>query len=179
MIQGMGGMMSVTGEPDDAPGGGPQRAGVPIADIITGMYASIAICAALANRERTGKGSYVTTSLLAEGVWSASVSIQAALCGATFFGPHDRENPANAALNVYRASDGTWFLLIVTPDKLPAVAKALGREDLLTDPRFSDPEKLKRATYARELISRGPSCTTSPPPVISSKMVLSGSSGRF
>src|SRR2546426_682196 len=50
MIQGMGGMMSVTGEPDDAPGGGPQRAGVPVADIITGMYASIAICAALAQR---------------------------------------------------------------------------------------------------------------------------------
>ena len=50
MIQGMGGMMSVTGEPDEAPGGGPQRAGVPIADIITGMYASIAICAALTNR---------------------------------------------------------------------------------------------------------------------------------
>jgi crotonobetainyl-CoA:carnitine CoA-transferase CaiB-like acyl-CoA transferase len=50
MIQGMGGMMSVTGEPDGTPGGGPQRAGVPIADIITGMYASIAICAALAHR---------------------------------------------------------------------------------------------------------------------------------
>src|SRR5262252_8801375 len=48
MIQGMGGMMSVTGEPDNAPGGGPQRAGVPVADIITGMYASIAICALLA-----------------------------------------------------------------------------------------------------------------------------------
>ena len=56
MIQGMGGMMSVTGEPDGAPGGGPQRAGVPIADIITGMYASIAICAALANRERDRRG---------------------------------------------------------------------------------------------------------------------------
>ena len=54
MIQGMGGMMSVTGEPDDAPGGGPQRAGVPVADIITGMYASIAICAALAHRAETG-----------------------------------------------------------------------------------------------------------------------------
>ncbi|TMH38606.1 MAG: CoA transferase [Betaproteobacteria bacterium] len=53
MIQGMGGMMSVTGEPDDAPGGGPQRAGVPVADIITGMYASIAICAALAHREKS------------------------------------------------------------------------------------------------------------------------------
>ena len=64
MIQGMGGMMSVTGEPDSAPGGGPQRAGVPIADIITGMYASIAICAALANRERTGHGQHLDLALL-------------------------------------------------------------------------------------------------------------------
>jgi crotonobetainyl-CoA:carnitine CoA-transferase CaiB-like acyl-CoA transferase len=101
-----------------------------------------AIVTALYRRERTGKGSYVTTSLLAEGVWSASVSIQAALCEANFFAPHDRKNPANAALNVYRAADGTWFVLIVTPEKLQAVAEAIGRTDLLTDPRFSNPAKL-------------------------------------
>jgi formyl-CoA transferase len=105
-----------------------------------GLYAGIVT--ALYRRERTGKGSYVTTSLLAEGVWSASVFIQAALCEANFFGLHDRTHPANAALNVYRSSDGTWFVLIVTPDKLDAVAKAIGREDLLSDPRFSDPAKL-------------------------------------
>src|SRR3984893_16586639 len=105
-----------------------------------GLYS--AIVTALYRRERTGQGSYVTTSLLAEGVWSASVSIQAALCDAKFFAPHDRKNPANAALNVYQASDGTWFLLIVTPDKLASVAKAIGRPDLLTDPRFSNPAKL-------------------------------------
>ena len=105
-----------------------------------GLYS--AIVTALYRRERTGKGAYVTTSLLAEGVWSASVSIQAALCEAKFFAPHDRKNPANAAMNVYRAADGTWFVLIVTPDKLAAVAKAIGRPDLLTDPRFSDPAKL-------------------------------------
>jgi formyl-CoA transferase len=105
-----------------------------------GLYS--AIVTALYRRERTGKGSYVTTSLLAEGVWSASVSIQAALCEAKFYAPHDRKNPANAAMNVYRASDGTWFVLIVTPDKLAAVAKAIDRADLLTDPRFSDPAKL-------------------------------------
>src|SRR6266566_2774509 len=95
-----------------------------------GLYS--AIVTALYRRERTGKGSYVTTSLLAEGVWSASVFIQAALCEASFFGLHDRTHPANAALNVYKASDGTWFVLIVTPDKLAAVAKAIDREDLLT-----------------------------------------------
>jgi formyl-CoA transferase len=105
-----------------------------------GLYS--AIVTALYRRERTGKGAHVTTSLLAEGVWSASVSIQGALGGAKFFGLHDRKNPANAAMNVYRAADNTWFVLIVTPDKLEAVAKAIGRADLLTDPRFSDPVKL-------------------------------------
>jgi len=107
-----------------------------------GLYS--AIVTALYRRERTGQGSYVTTSLLAEGVWSASVFIQAALCEADFFGLHDRTHPANAALNVYQASDGTWFVLIVTPDKLAAVAKALGRMDLLTDPRFADSGSLMR-----------------------------------
>ena len=105
-----------------------------------GLYS--AIVTALYRRERTGAGGYVTTSLLAEGIWSASVSIQAALCEAKFFPPHDRRHPANAAMNVYRAADGTWFVLIVTPDKLEAVAKAIDRADLLTDPRFSDPAKL-------------------------------------
>src|SRR6266700_1400763 len=83
-----------------------------------GLYS--AIVTALYRRERTGEGAYVTTSLLAEGVWSASVSIQAALCGAKFYGLHDRKNPANAAMNVYRSADDTWFVLIVTPDKLAA-----------------------------------------------------------
>src|SRR6185312_5295510 len=104
-----------------------------------GLYS--AIVTALYRRD-TGKGAFVTTSLLAQGVWSASVSIQAALIGAKFSAPHDRTHPANAALNVYRAGDGTWFVLIVTPDKLAAVAKAIGRADILTDPRFSDPAKL-------------------------------------
>src|SRR5262249_59868919 len=65
--------------------------------IVTGLY----------RRERTGKGSYVTTSLLAEGVWACRVSIQAALCDATLFPLHDRQNPPNAMMNVYRTSDDT------------------------------------------------------------------------
>jgi crotonobetainyl-CoA:carnitine CoA-transferase CaiB-like acyl-CoA transferase len=105
-----------------------------------GLYSGIVT--ALYRRERTGQGSYVTTSLLAQGVWSASVSIQAALCEAKFFGLHDRKHPANAALNVYRSADDTWFVLIVTPDKAAAVVNAIGRPDLLTDPRFSEPAAL-------------------------------------
>src|SRR6201984_3050044 len=111
-------------------------------DNATAVCIYAAILTALYRRERTGKGSYVTTSLLAAGVWSASVFIQAALCGANFYGLHDRTHPANAALNTYRSSDGTWFVLVATPDKVPAVLKAIGREDILTDPRFSDPAKL-------------------------------------
>jgi crotonobetainyl-CoA:carnitine CoA-transferase CaiB-like acyl-CoA transferase len=55
---------------------------------------------------------------------------------------HDRKHPANAAMNVYRAKDDTWFVLLITADKVAAVAKAIGRPDLLTDPRFTDPAKL-------------------------------------
>jgi crotonobetainyl-CoA:carnitine CoA-transferase CaiB-like acyl-CoA transferase len=111
-------------------------------DHATAMGIYGAIVTALYRRERTGKGSYVTTSLLAQGIWSAGVFIQAALNEAKFFGLHDRTHPANAAMNVYRASDGTWFVLLITPNKLAAVAQAIGREDLLTDPRFSEPAKL-------------------------------------
>jgi crotonobetainyl-CoA:carnitine CoA-transferase CaiB-like acyl-CoA transferase len=111
-------------------------------DNATAMGLYSAIVTALYRRERTGEGSCVTTSLLAQGVWSASVSIQAALCEAKFYEPHDRKNPANAALNVYKAADGIWFVLIVTSEKIAAVAEAIGRPDLLTDPRFS-PANLK------------------------------------
>jgi crotonobetainyl-CoA:carnitine CoA-transferase CaiB-like acyl-CoA transferase len=114
-----------------------------------GIYS--AIVTALYRRERTGEGSHVTTSLLAEGVWAASVSIQAALCDAKFLGLHDRGNPMSAATNVYRAADDTWFVLALTPDKLSDAAKAIGRPDLLTDPRFSDPAKL--AANRHELVA--------------------------
>src|SRR5258708_22460122 len=72
-----------------------------------GLYG--AIVTALYRRERTGKGAYVTTSLLAEGVWSASVSIQAALCEAKFFAPHDPKHTAKSPLNAYRAPHDASF----------------------------------------------------------------------
>ncbi len=92
------------------------------------------------------KGSYVTTSLLAEGVWSASVSIQAALCGAeVLWAARSKESRqcgfAQCVSWACRLAPGSF--LLVLPDKLAAVAKAIGPgRDLLTDPRFSDPAKL-------------------------------------
>jgi crotonobetainyl-CoA:carnitine CoA-transferase CaiB-like acyl-CoA transferase len=64
LIQGMGGLMSVTGERDDLPGGGPQKAGVALTDLMTGMYATIAILAALTHRDRSGEGQYIDMALL-------------------------------------------------------------------------------------------------------------------
>jgi formyl-CoA transferase len=111
-------------------------------DNATGVGIYSAIVTALYRRERTGKGASVTTSLLAEGVWSASVSIQAALAGAKFPPMHDRAHPASAAMNIYRSADGVWFVLVVPAEQLVAVAGAIGRPDLLTDPRFADPAAL-------------------------------------
>jgi formyl-CoA transferase len=101
-----------------------------------GLYS--AIVTGLYRRERTGKGSYVTTSLIAEGVWSCAMSVQAALCDATFFPLHDRKNPPNATLNVYQTSDGNWFLIVVQSKDWPALATGIGRPDLLSDARFAD-----------------------------------------
>ena len=111
-------------------------------DAPSGVGLFAAIVTALYRRERTGKGSYVTTSLLAAGVWSAGVAIQAALAGAKFSPQHDRKKPANGAMNVYKSSDDVWFVLVTTPDKIPALATGIGRADLLKDPRFADPAKL-------------------------------------
>ncbi|MGX5803424.1 CaiB/BaiF CoA transferase family protein [Bradyrhizobium sp. Arg314] len=110
-------------------------------DHATAVSLYSAIVTALYRREKTGKGSCVTTSLLAAGIWACAVSAQAALCDATFFPLHDRANPPNATLNVYRAGDDNWFLIVLTPDKWPAFANGIGRPDLLSDARFADPAK--------------------------------------
>ena len=107
-----------------------------------GLYS--AIVTALYRRERIGEGSYVTTSLLAQGVWSASVSIQAALASAKFPPAHDRMHPANAAMNVYRAADGAWFVLILRAPQFAAAVAAMGRPELSSDPRFIDAEGMSR-----------------------------------
>ncbi len=116
-----------------------------------GLFSAIAM--GLYRRERTGKGSYVTTSLLAGGIWAAGVYIAGALAGATFYPLHDRQSPSNATLNPYKASDGSWFMLVVTPDKLKALAIGIGRPDLITDPRFRDAAKqAKNAPQLRAIL---------------------------
>jgi crotonobetainyl-CoA:carnitine CoA-transferase CaiB-like acyl-CoA transferase len=111
-------------------------------DHATAVSLYSAIVTALYRRERTGEGAYVTTSLLASGIWAAGVAVQGALADATFYPLHDRLNPPNATFNVYKSQDDTWFLIVLTPDHWPAFATGIGRPDLLTDARFSEPAKL-------------------------------------
>jgi formyl-CoA transferase len=112
-----------------------------------GLYA--AIVTGLYRRERTGKGSYVTTSLIGEGIWSCAMSVSAALCGARFYPLHDRKNPPNAILNVYQTSDDHWFLIVVQGKDWPALATGIGHPELLLDARFTD--DAKRAANSAQL----------------------------
>jgi formyl-CoA transferase len=75
--------------------------------------------------------------------------IQAALCGAKFFPLHDRKDPPNAVFNVYKTSDDNWFLIVVQDKDWPALAKGIGRSDLLADAQFTD--AAMRATNAAKL----------------------------
>src|SRR6267154_4470370 len=96
-----------------------------------GLYA--AIVTGLYRRERTGKGAYVTTSLVAEGAWSAAMWIQAALCGAKFFPLHDRKSPPNPLVNPYQTSDGGWLILMVQNHDWPSLSMAISHPELSID----------------------------------------------
>jgi len=137
MIQGMGGMMSVTGEPDDAPGGGPQRAGVPIADIITGMYASIAICAALAHRERSGLGQHLDLALLDSQI--ALLAYQNTNYFATGVPPKRIGNlhPNIVPYQPFRAADGDVILACGNDNLYRKFCEAGGCPELASDARFA------------------------------------------
>ena len=137
MIQGMGGMMSVTGEPDDAPGGGPQRAGVPIADIITGMYASIAICAALASRAETGKGQHLDLALLDSQI--ALLAYQNTNYFSTGTPPKRIGNlhPNIVPYQPFKSKDGEVIIACGNDNLFRKFCEVAGCPELAIDPRFS------------------------------------------
>jgi crotonobetainyl-CoA:carnitine CoA-transferase CaiB-like acyl-CoA transferase len=106
------------------------------------IYAAIAT--ALYHRERTGRGANVGTSLLATGVWATGTLVSAALAGGKPYELHDRFAPVNALSNPYQCADGRWLMLAARKSSWPALASAIGRSDLLADPRFSDAEGIGR-----------------------------------
>jgi glutaryl-CoA transferase len=137
MIQGMGGMMSVTGQPSGSPGGEPMRAGVPIADIITGMYASIAICAALVRRGESGAGQHLDLALLDSQI--ALLAYQNTNYFATGKPPARIGNlhPNIAPYQPFRAADGEVILACGNDNLFRKFCEAAGCGALATDPRFA------------------------------------------
>jgi formyl-CoA transferase len=98
-----------------------------------------AIVTALYKRERTGKGSHVSSNLMANGIWANGILSQAKLCGAKFQERRPRERALNAVTNHYKCRDGRWLILsLLNEDRQwPTLARCLGREDLASDPRFA------------------------------------------
>ena len=137
MIQGMGGMMSVTGEPDGTPGGGPQRAGVPVADIITGMYATIAISAAIAHRAESGIGQHLDLALLDSQI--ALLAYQNTNYFATGKPPKRIGNlhPNIVPYQPFKTSDGDVILACGNDNLFRKFCEAAGCAELADDARFA------------------------------------------
>jgi crotonobetainyl-CoA:carnitine CoA-transferase CaiB-like acyl-CoA transferase len=98
-----------------------------------------AIVTALYQRERTGKGSHVSSNLMANGVWANGIFAQAKICGAQFHERRPRERALNALTNHYKCRDGRWIILsLLNEDRQwPTLVRCLGREDLIADVRFA------------------------------------------
>jgi crotonobetainyl-CoA:carnitine CoA-transferase CaiB-like acyl-CoA transferase len=137
-IQGLGGLMSVTGERDDLPGGGPQKVGVAVADLFTGLYAAVAILAALRHRDATGQGQVVDMALL-----DTQVAMLANL-GANYL--LTRQAPrrmGNAHQNivpyqVFEVADGHMILAVGNDAQFARFCQAAGCAELASDERFAN-----------------------------------------
>jgi formyl-CoA transferase len=133
----MGGLMSITGERDDRPGGGPQKAGIPIADLITGMYASIAVCAALAHRAKTGVGQHLDLAL-----FDSLVAVLANQ-GANFLATGEpparlgNDHPNIAPYQVFRTADGSLILACGNDNLFRRFCEVASCAYLPEDPRFA------------------------------------------
>jgi formyl-CoA transferase len=144
IVQGMGGFMSITGERDGLPGGGPQKAGVAIADLMTGMYASVGVLAALAHRDRTGAGQYIDMALL-----DVQVAMLANM-GSNYLASGEppmrwgNAHPNIVPYQAFQTSDG-WIIVAVGNDtQFRKFVEAGGRPELARDPRFAtNPERVR------------------------------------
>jgi formyl-CoA transferase len=133
----MGGLMSVTGERDDLPGGGPQKVGVALTDLMTGMYATVAVLAALTHRDRTGEGQHIDMALL-----DTQVAMLANV-GSNYLNsgkPPKRWGNAHANIVPYQTfacADGHIIVAAGNDGQYQKFVEAGGRPELASDPRFA------------------------------------------
>ena len=145
IIQGMSGFMSVTGEPDHLAGGGPQKAGVAITDLITGMFASTGILAALAHRERTGEGQHLDTCLLDSAVAMMSVMNLNYLTTGVAPPRLGNAHPNIVPYQTFACADGHLILAVGNDSQFAKFCAAAGKPEWARDPRFA-----KNADRVRE-----------------------------
>ncbi len=136
-VQAMGGLMSVTGERDDAPGGGPQKVGVPIVDLMTGMYAAVAILAAVARRAETGRGETIDLAML--DVQAAFLANQAMnwLVGGRTPRRGGNRHPNIQPQDVFPCADGQIVLAVGNDGQFAKLCEVIGRPDWARDERFA------------------------------------------
>jgi len=137
IIQGMSGFMSVTGERDDRPGGGPQKGGIAITDLMTGMYATVAILAALAHRDRTGQGQRVDLCL-----FDSAVAMMAVMNMNYLVSGRPPQRAGNAHQNivpyeVFACADGHLILAVGNDSQFAKFCAVSGSEEWAADPRFA------------------------------------------
>ncbi|HYC35539.1 MAG TPA: CaiB/BaiF CoA-transferase family protein [Usitatibacter sp.] len=137
MVQGLGGLMSVTGERDDLPGGGPQKVGVAVSDLFTGMYATSAILAALLERQSSGQGQHIDMALL-----DVQVAMLANLSSSYFVSGKAPGRMGNAHMNivpyhVFRASDDFLIVAVGNDGQFRRFCEVIGAPGWPDDPRFS------------------------------------------
>ncbi|AOU96190.1 CaiB/BaiF CoA transferase family protein [Achromobacter ruhlandii] len=144
MIQGMGGLMSITGERDDLPGGGPQKAGVAVADLMTGMYSTVGILAALHERSVSGLGQHIDMALLdCQVAMLANQNLNFMTSG------NAPRRAGNAHQNlvpyqVFAASDGHLIVAVGNDSQFRNYCGAIGLPELSADPRFAtNPQRVK------------------------------------
>ena len=154
MIQGLGGLMSVTGERDDLPGGGPQKVGVAVADLFTGMYATSAILAALLERSRTGMGQRIDMALL-----DVQVAMLANLSSSFFVSGAAPRRMGNAHQNivpyhVLRASDEFLIVAVGNDTQFASFCAVIGEPGWTADPRFAtNPQRVRHRDLLVGLIA--------------------------
>jgi crotonobetainyl-CoA:carnitine CoA-transferase CaiB-like acyl-CoA transferase len=140
VIQGLSGMMSITGTAEVAP----LRVGFPISDTLGGLTAALAVAAAVAGREQDGQGRFLDVSMLEASVSAMGWAVSNFLVGGVAPQPMGDQNPTAAPSGTFTAADGPLTIAANRQEQFERLCRCVGREDLISDPRFAEREARKR-----------------------------------
>lgn len=137
LIQAMGGLMSVTGERDGKPGGGPQKVGIPIVDLMTGMYTAVSVLAALARRAETKQGEYIDIAMLDVQVATLANQAMNFLVSGKTPSRSGNAHPNIQPQDVFACADGAFILVVGNDGQFAKLCEVLGVSDWAGDERFA------------------------------------------